>query len=68
MVYILENLLPGVTTAEAYAAVGAATTVAVVAPSSIGLVGSAGIAGQPGIVLGGGGVLPIVALTVNSKN
>ena len=34
------------------------------APSGLGLFGGAGIAGQPGITLGGGGILPAAAFTV----
>ena len=51
------------TEGEAYVA-GAATTLAVAAPSGLGLFGGSGFLGQPGITLGGGGVLPAAALTV----
>ena len=44
------------------------TAVAAVAPASVGLFGSAGLLGQPGVILGGGGVLPAAALSVGTIN
>ena len=42
----------------------AGTTVLAATPAGLGTFGGAGFAGQPGIVLGGGGVLPAAVLTV----
>ena len=42
----------------------AGTTVLAATPAGLGTFGGAGFAGQPGIVLGGGAVLPAAVLTV----
>ena len=43
---------------------GAGAILLTAAPSGLGLFGGAGFLGQPGITLGGGGILPAAALTV----
>ena len=57
-----DGSLTSITTAFEGAVAGAILLTA--APSGLGLFGGAGFLGQPGITLGGGGILPAAAFTV----
>ena len=59
--YLRDN---GIFTEEEVYIAGAAAALAVAAPSGLGLFGGSGFLGQPGITLGGGGILPAAAFTV----
>ena len=58
-----DGSLTSITT-EFVGAVGAGAILLTAAPSGLGLFGGAGFLGQPGITLGGGGILPAAAFTV----
>ena len=57
-----DGSLTSITTA--FVGAGAGAILLTAAPSGLGLFGGAGFLGQPGITLGGGGILPAAAFTV----